>query len=139
MNWIGYRLSMDMDIGKNMARHSTAKDGFYSSPRSWILGQEASFVNSGIGTIIVSRIHILRIPWVPLTIPTRSFNSLIWTNISLQRSPNFGHVFRSYISPRTTHLELSNPCSASFLASQYLRHLFPYTGHLFRYLTNAVK
>jgi len=107
MNWTKYHLSMDMDIGKNMARPLLAIDGFYSSPRSWILEQEASFVNCGIG--------------------------------GLQRSPNFGHVFRSYISPRTTHLELSNPCSASFLASQYLRHLFPYTGHLFRYLTNAVK
>jgi len=32
-----------------MTRYFTAKDGFYSSPRSWILGQEASFVNSGIG------------------------------------------------------------------------------------------
>jgi hypothetical protein len=32
-----------------MARHSTGKDGFCSSPRSLILGQEASFVNSGIG------------------------------------------------------------------------------------------
>jgi len=49
MNWIGYYLSMDMDTGKNMARHSTGKDGFCSSPRSLILGQEASFVNSGIG------------------------------------------------------------------------------------------
>ena len=49
IDWIGYHLRMDMDIGKKMARHSTGKDGFYSSPRSWILGQEASFVNSGIG------------------------------------------------------------------------------------------
>ena len=49
MNWIGYRLSMDMDIGKNMARPLLAIDGFYSSPRSWILEQEASFVNSGMG------------------------------------------------------------------------------------------
>ena len=58
MNWIRYCLSMDMDIGKNMARHSTGIDGFYSSPRSWILEQAASFVNSGIRTVIVSRIHI---------------------------------------------------------------------------------
>ena len=49
MNWIGYHLSMNVDIGNDMARHSTGKDGFYSSPRSWILEQEASFVNSGIG------------------------------------------------------------------------------------------
>jgi len=32
-----------------MTRHSAAKDGFSSSPRSWILEQEASVVNSGIG------------------------------------------------------------------------------------------
>jgi hypothetical protein len=50
MNWVEYHLSMDMDIGKNMARHSTVKDGFYSSPGSWILEQKASFVNSGIGS-----------------------------------------------------------------------------------------
>ena len=49
MNWIRYHLSMDMNIGKDMARHSTDIDGFYSSPRSWILEQGASFVNSGIG------------------------------------------------------------------------------------------
>ena len=58
MNWIRCHLSIDMGIGKNMARHSTGIDGFYSSPRSWILEQAASFVNSGIGTVIVSRIHI---------------------------------------------------------------------------------
>jgi hypothetical protein len=46
MNWVGYHLSMDMDIGKNMARHSTAKDGFYSSPRSWILEQGASLAST---------------------------------------------------------------------------------------------
>ena len=55
---------MDMDIGKDMALLSTGKDVFSSSPSSWILEQRASFVNSGIGTVIVSRIHILRIPWV---------------------------------------------------------------------------
>jgi hypothetical protein len=49
IDWIGYHLSMDMDMGKNMACHSTGIDGFYSSPRSWILEQGASFVNSGIG------------------------------------------------------------------------------------------
>ena len=49
MNWVGYHLSMDMDMGKNMARHSTGIDGVYSSPLSWILEQGASFVNSGIG------------------------------------------------------------------------------------------
>jgi hypothetical protein len=49
MNWTKYHLSMDMDIGKNMARPLLAIDGFYSSPRSWILEQEASFVNCGIG------------------------------------------------------------------------------------------
>ena len=97
MNWIGYYLSMDMDIGNDMARHSTGKDGFYSSPRSWILGQEASFVNSGIGVQSFRNSH-LALPVGssdnPCPVIARSFNSLIWTNISLQRSPNFGHVFR---------------------------------------------
>ena len=58
MDWIRYYLSMDMHIGMDMALHSTANDGFYSSPGSWILEQEASFVNSGIGTVISH----LRIP-----------------------------------------------------------------------------
>ena len=64
MNWVRYYLSMDMDVGKNMARHSTGIDGFYSSPRSWILEQGASFVNSGIGTVIVwflSRFQVIRV------------------------------------------------------------------------------
>jgi hypothetical protein len=59
MNWVGYYL--DMDMGKDMARRSTAKDGFYSSPRSWILEQGASFVNSGIGGHSFQNSH-LRIP-----------------------------------------------------------------------------
>ena len=33
---------MDMDI----AGYSTAKDGFYSSPRSWILEQGASLAST---------------------------------------------------------------------------------------------
>jgi len=49
MNWVRYHLSVDMDIGKNMAPHSTGIDGFYSSPRSWILEQGAPFANSRIG------------------------------------------------------------------------------------------
>jgi hypothetical protein len=49
MNWIRYHISMDIDVGENMAPHSTGIDGFYSSPGSWILEQGASFVNSGIG------------------------------------------------------------------------------------------
>ena len=34
IDWIGYHLSMDMDMDKDMAPHSTGIDGFYSSPRS---------------------------------------------------------------------------------------------------------
>ena len=44
MNWIRYALSMDMDIA--MARRSTVKDAFYSSPRFWILEQGASLAST---------------------------------------------------------------------------------------------
>ena len=47
-----------MDIGKDMVRHSTSKDGFYSSPRSWILEQGASLVNSGIGSHSFRNSHL---------------------------------------------------------------------------------
>ena len=53
------------------------------------------------------------------------------TGISKDGGYSRGQSIRSYISPRTTtHLEHSNPCSAGFLASQLL-------GHLFRYLTGG--
>ena len=57
-----------------MTRHSAAKDGFYSSPRSWILEQGASFVNSGIGGHSFRNSH--RSPWVIINRSNRSGEAL---------------------------------------------------------------
>jgi|GEM_PF-4360664 len=57
MNWAGYHLSMNIDVGENMAPHSTGIDGFYSSPRSWILERSyfpefTSLASTAVLTII---------------------------------------------------------------------------------------
>jgi len=78
---------MDMDIGMDMARHSTSKDGFYSSPRSWILSRGHFLWIPELG-VIVFGIHILRIPWIPIHLknPGRTFTrweKSLWSAISV--------------------------------------------------------